>query len=131
MYNPFTHITKAIKDYLGKRRVRKAIQRYDAQLKENLKDFNGSGYTKIKFDCKLSDYQYTIVLKTFEWIKGFGVTPSLLQTNWEKYKLPSPISSCNYDELLDEINNHCFFAYRTTIASDTLIIFTIGTTCHR
>ena len=109
MYNPFTHITKAIKDYLGKRRVRKAIQRYDAQLKENLKDFNGSGYTKIKFDCKLSDYQYTIVLKTIEWIKGFGVTPSLLQTIWEKYKLPSPISSCNYDELLDEINNHCFF----------------------
>lgn len=109
MYNLFKHITKAIKDYLGKRRVRRAIQRYDAQLKENLKDFNGSRYTKIKFDCKLSDYQYTIVLKIIEWVKGFSVTPSLLQTNWEKYKLPSPISCCNYDGLLDKIKNHYYF----------------------
>lgn len=109
MYNPFKHITKAIKDYLGKRRVRRAIQRYDVLLKENLKDFHGSGYTKIKFDCKLSDYQYTIVLKIIEWIKGFSVTPSLLRMYWEKYLLPSPISSCNYDELLDEMNNHYYF----------------------
>lgn len=109
MYNPFKHIKKSIKDYLGKRKVRKAIQRYDAQLKKNLKDFNGSGYTKIKFDCELSDYQYTIVLKIIEWIKGFSVMPSLLQTIWEKYKLQFPISSCNYDELLDEINNHYYF----------------------
>lgn len=82
MYNPFKQITKAINDYLGKRKVRKAIQRYDVQLKENLKDFNGSGYTKIKFGCELSDYQYTIILKIIEWIKGFSVTPKLLQTNW-------------------------------------------------
>lgn len=109
MYNPFRLIKNAIKDYLGKRKVRRAIQRYDAQLRKRLKDFKGPSYTKIKFDCELSDYQYTIVLKIIEWVKSFSVTPEGLQTNWEKYKLPTPISSCNYIELLDEINNHYYF----------------------
>ena len=89
MYNPFKHIKGAIKDYIGRRKVRKAIQRYDVQLRKSLKDFKGPSYTKIKFDCELSDYQYTIVLKIIEWVKSFSVTPERLQTNWEKYKLPS------------------------------------------
>lgn len=109
MHNPFKHIKKAIKDYLGKRKVRRAIQRYDTQLKKNLKDFNGSGYIKIIFDCEFSDYQYTIVLKIIKRIKGFSITPGHLLMNWEKYKLPSAISSCNYVELLGEINEKCGF----------------------
>ena len=109
MYNPLKYIKKAIEDNFDERNIRRAIQRYDDQLKKKLKDYNGSGYTKIKFDCELSDYQYTIILKIIEWIKGFSVTPNLLQKYWEKYKLPSPISSCNCDELLDEINNHYYF----------------------
>lgn len=103
------NIKKTIKDYFKRKKEREALRKRDAQLAENLKDFRGPNYTKIKFDCKLSDYQYTLVLKMIEVVNAFSITPDILQSYWEKYKLPKPTNINSFEELLHEISEHCYF----------------------
>lgn len=109
MFKPFAYIIRKVKENLSCRRRRRAIKKLDAETKENLKDFRGPNYTKIKFDTVLTDYQYNIVLKLIEDVRSFTVTEETLQTYWEKYKIPVPINPIGYNELLRAINDHSFY----------------------
>lgn len=109
MFNAISCIKHKLDEYLSRRKTIRAIMKSDAEIKETLKEFKGSNYTKIKFDTKLTDYQHNIILKLIEHVRGFEVTEQNLQTYWEKYNLPIPIKPTGYKDLLDAINNHSFY----------------------
>ena len=104
-----TYIIRKVIENLSRRKSQRAIKKLDAETKEDLKEFRGSNYTKIKFDTVLTDYQYNIALKLIEHVRSFTVTQDILQTYWEKYKIPVPIKPSGYNELLRAINDHSFY----------------------
>lgn len=76
---------------------------------DNLKDFKGSNYTKIKFDVELTDYQFNIMLKIIEFVKSFEVKIEQLEWYWNQYHLPLPIRPIRFSELLREIDQNSYF----------------------
>lgn len=109
MLNPFSIIIRIISKYTGFRKKKLEIKKLALEIADNLKDFRGLDYIKIKFGGVLTDYQWNIILKIIEFVNDFKTNEKHLETYWLSYKLPSPINPKGFGELLRAIDNHSYF----------------------
>lgn len=85
------------------------IQHLSKRTAHQLRMFKGSSYTKIRFDCSLSDYQRNIVLKIVEYAKAFEATADDIKYRWHVFQLPVPSVPSTFEELLKEFSDNHYF----------------------